>query len=90
MKSAFPTIYMDLLNQLVDFDQIAWIHCWEGRRLDKVLVTLTLFLRSHQHFGMSNFDQNSVSAHYTNDGFWPNFIFETIVCVFFMEMVAHL
>ena len=30
-----------------------------GKRVDKILVTMTLFSRSQQHIGMSNFDKNS-------------------------------
>ena len=35
-----------------------------GGRFYKLLVTLTLFLRSHQYFEMSDFDQHSVYTCY--------------------------
>ena len=37
---------------------------WKGKRINKILVTLTLFPRSHQHFVISNVNQICVSACY--------------------------
>ena len=33
---------------------------WKGKRINKILVTLTLFPWSHQHFVISNVNQNCV------------------------------
>ena len=39
--------------------------------VNKILVLVTLFSRSHEHFEMANFDENSISALSLgrNDGF---------------------
>ena len=38
--------------------------CLKGKKSNKILVALALFLWSHKYFVISNFDQNCVSACY--------------------------
>ena len=59
-----PRSFVSVLNQWVDFDQTCIDTLLGGRKeLGYILVTLTLFSRSNQHFEMSNFDQNRVSVY---------------------------
>ena len=48
-----------LLNQLMDYDQTCiGTLLREGKRVDEILVTLTLFSTSQGHFELLNFDEN--------------------------------
>ena len=65
--SASASVYLFvhyLLNGWVDYDQICIDTLLGGGRVDKILVSLTLFSMSHQQFEMSNFDQNSTPAYH--------------------------
>ena len=60
-KTAFPILLF--LNHLVNFDQACIDTLFEvGKRVDNVLVTLTLFSRSHDHFKMPDFFTKIVPA----------------------------
>ena len=62
-RSLLSALY--LLNQRVDFSPNLQRHIiGTGKRSDWILVTLTLFSRSHQPFELSHFDQKRLSAPY--------------------------
>ena len=52
---------MDMWMNLI---KLAKILCLEGEDSNDILMALTLFLRSHKYFVISNFDQNRVSTCY--------------------------
>ena len=63
--SRSPSFKILSYEQVVGFSpNLHWCIVWKGKRINKILVTLTLFPWSHQHFVISKVNQICVLACY--------------------------